>query len=177
MMLPRRYKQLTLWQPWATLVATGAKGIESRGWETDYRGPLLIHAAARWKPDQSEMLAIPAIRDALADRGDPPPDGCSFVTPDGLMPLPLGAIVAVVMLADIRPTWEAGHHGLVPARWAIRLDPAEAAMGDFSIGRYGWTLADVRPLPSPVPARGFQGLRDADPAIVARVLAQLEAAR
>ena len=33
-------KALTLTQPWATLVAIGAKRIETRSWSTRYRGPL-----------------------------------------------------------------------------------------------------------------------------------------
>ena len=37
-------KVLTLTQPWATLVAIGAKHIETRSWATSYRGPLAIHA-------------------------------------------------------------------------------------------------------------------------------------
>ena len=37
-------KALTLTQPWATLVAMGAKRIETRSWTTNYRGPLAIHA-------------------------------------------------------------------------------------------------------------------------------------
>ncbi len=40
-------KAITLWQPWASLVAIGAKTIETRSWATSYRGPLAIHAAAR----------------------------------------------------------------------------------------------------------------------------------
>lgn len=40
-------KALTLWQPWATLIAIGAKSIETRSWGTSYRGPLAIHAANR----------------------------------------------------------------------------------------------------------------------------------
>ena len=40
-------KVLTLTQPWATLVAIGAKKIETRSWSASYRGPLAIHAAAR----------------------------------------------------------------------------------------------------------------------------------
>lgn len=36
---------LTLMQPWATLVAIGAKRIETRSWATRYRGPSAIHAA------------------------------------------------------------------------------------------------------------------------------------
>lgn len=38
-------KAITLTQPWATLVAIGAKRIETRSWATRYRGPLAIHAA------------------------------------------------------------------------------------------------------------------------------------
>ena len=40
-------KAITLWQPWASLIAVGAKTIETRGWATNYRGPLAIHAAKR----------------------------------------------------------------------------------------------------------------------------------
>jgi hypothetical protein len=39
-------KGLTLTQPWATLVAIGAKRIETRSWPTRYRGLLAIHAGA-----------------------------------------------------------------------------------------------------------------------------------
>lgn len=40
-----KYKILTLSQPYASLVALGAKRIETRSWRTSYRGPLAIHAA------------------------------------------------------------------------------------------------------------------------------------
>ncbi len=40
-------KALTVMQPWATLVALGAKRIETRSWSTSYRGPLAIHASGR----------------------------------------------------------------------------------------------------------------------------------
>ncbi len=38
-------KTLTLTQPYASLIAFGAKRIETRTWATTYRGPLAIHAA------------------------------------------------------------------------------------------------------------------------------------
>jgi activating signal cointegrator 1 len=44
------FPAITLWQPWASLVACGAKTWETRGWPTKYRGPLRIHAAARRPP-------------------------------------------------------------------------------------------------------------------------------
>src|SRR5688500_9822529 len=38
-------RALTLHQPYATLVAVGAKTIETRSWSTNYRGRIAIHAA------------------------------------------------------------------------------------------------------------------------------------
>ncbi len=35
-------KAISLKQPWANLVASGQKTIETRTWSTTYRGPLLI---------------------------------------------------------------------------------------------------------------------------------------
>ena len=39
-------KAITIKQPWARLIATGLKDIENRSWKTNYRGRVLIHAAA-----------------------------------------------------------------------------------------------------------------------------------
>ena len=39
-------KAITIKQPWASLVAVGLKDIENRSWKTNYRGRVLIHAAA-----------------------------------------------------------------------------------------------------------------------------------
>src|SRR5260370_42147173 len=44
-------KALTLWQPWASLVAFEEKKVETRTWATKYRGPLAIHAAVRMPPE------------------------------------------------------------------------------------------------------------------------------
>lgn len=38
-------KALTVWQPWAQLLAKGTKNNETRSWGTKYRGRILIHAA------------------------------------------------------------------------------------------------------------------------------------
>lgn len=42
-------KAISLWQPWASLIAHGVKTIETRSWSTPYRGPLAIHAAKTTK--------------------------------------------------------------------------------------------------------------------------------
>ena len=41
-------RALSLTEPWATLVAIEAKRIETRSWQTGYRGELLIHAAKNY---------------------------------------------------------------------------------------------------------------------------------
>ena len=40
-------KALTIRQPWAELILRGRKPFELRSWRTNYRGPLVIHAAAK----------------------------------------------------------------------------------------------------------------------------------
>lgn len=38
----KRFKALSVKQPWANMIAAGEKTIETRRWATEYRGPLLI---------------------------------------------------------------------------------------------------------------------------------------
>ena len=41
-----RFQCLSIRQPWAWAVCSGAKDIENRTWATEYRGPLAIQASA-----------------------------------------------------------------------------------------------------------------------------------
>jgi hypothetical protein len=43
-------KAISLYQPWAALMVSGLKRIETRSWSTNYRGLLLIHAALKELP-------------------------------------------------------------------------------------------------------------------------------
>jgi hypothetical protein len=47
-------RALSLWQPWASLIADGRKKIETRHWAMLYRGPLAIHAAMKVDRDACE---------------------------------------------------------------------------------------------------------------------------
>lgn len=49
-------KAISLWQPWASLMAMGLKKVETRHWPTRYRGPLLIHAAKKFVPPDSGLI-------------------------------------------------------------------------------------------------------------------------
>jgi len=154
-------KALTLTQPYATLVAIGAKRIETRSWATAYRGPLAIHAGAGLGPvggwrGLAQLTMSQPFKAALED-------GAAR----GLVPaydeeLPRGAIVATCELIGIRPIGiEQNGDATILADDMISFTPIlgnERAFGDYTPGRWAWLLADVRPLATPIPARGAQGL-------------------
>ena len=157
-------KALTLTQPWATLVAIGAKQWETRSWETPYRGPLAIHAAKGWtsadrrlvREDQFFGLAL-----ALAGIIDPEQ-------------LPRGAVVAMVDLVSVRFTGQLSPGNSWPQPWIAELGDDERHVGNYSPRRYGWKLSNVRRLREPIPARGALGLWDL--ALPDNAEAQLECA-
>ena len=62
-------KAITVIQPWASLLAEGAKLYETRSWKTNYRGEILIHAGKK----------------------DPLFGMSQWVTKHGLMPVSLSA--------------------------------------------------------------------------------------
>lgn len=126
-------KAISLWQPWASLIAIGAKLYETRHWETPYRGPLVIHAAKRMTNEQREFCESPVVFNALK---------CCADT------LPLGEIVAVVNLDMILPT-----HAL-----ASKLDYIERCFGDFSHGRRAWRMSNARQVVPGITYKGRQGL-------------------
>jgi activating signal cointegrator 1 len=148
-----RVKTLTLTQPWATLCAIGAKTIETRGWNTAYRGPLAIHAAKGFgKADVALIQANDHFRRPLIAAGylGMPIDAKSSARP--MMDLPLGAIVAVCELLNVHPT------DANPILFATRERPQELLFGNFSSGRYAWLLGNIRRLPEPIPAIGALNL-------------------
>lgn len=54
---PSNLACLSMWQPWASLVIYGFKRFEGRQWDSDYRGPLWIHAGSR-QPTPEEIEAV-----------------------------------------------------------------------------------------------------------------------
>src|SRR5690348_15807140 len=59
-------KGLPLRQPWAQLMAIGAKTIETRSWATGYRGLVAIHAAQKFTAEMRERIEGEPFRSALA---------------------------------------------------------------------------------------------------------------
>lgn len=130
-------KALSLWQPWASLVALGAKKFETRSWATPYRGPLLIHAAKHWTKELVELSGDHTFFKHLCKVNN------------RVSQLPKGTYLALVDLVEIFPVEVAKSTGLISHE--------EYHFGDYSAGRFAWKLENVRKF-EPIPARGYQGL-------------------
>lgn len=167
-------KALTIWQPWASLIAIGAKPYEFRGW----RPPcaiigqrIAIHAGAR-PVRASEVRAL--IRALHGHAGFAPTclireialpllervyrslekslDNTLFGTSEAAS-LPLSHIICTAVIGEPR-----------------RGDVCAAEFGDGDgcgndsdrdgTFNWGWPMLDVRAVIPPLPARGAQGLWD-----------------
>ena len=149
-------KAISLHQPYASLVATGAKLIETRSWPTKYLGLICIHAGLR--RNTNELIGHGSCWGICAGLR------VRMGSPESQLwtALPFGAIVAVANIVDCRLTdtftnAELDTHYNDPDR-ALRYLGGwrERWFGDYSLGRYGWVLSDVVKLEYPVPVSGMQ---------------------
>lgn len=129
-------KVLSLLQPWASLVMVGAKKIETRSWQTPFRGELLIHASLGKKGDA--LCAAPPFSHYINDFDK----------------LPFGAIIGSVVLKNIVPVERLHLSSDVLAMLTLE----EKAFGDYTQGRYAWLLHTPVPFSKPIPIRGSLGL-------------------
>lgn len=146
-------KAITIYQPWASLIAILAKPYEFRGWPVPRNligQRIAVHAGAR-----------PVKRDEIADlimrlRGAEP--WTTALIPEIALPwlewahanpqlLPRSVIVATAEIGLCKPAYEIiGEFGATPGDSDRREHMNRA-----------WPLADVQALMPPIPARGAQG--------------------
>lgn len=147
---------ISLTQPWATLVAIGAKRIETRSWQTSYRGPLAIHASKGFPGWAKRIMLMEqpfprVLGEAFNYNWTPPVEaarGCIIATCE------LVGIVSTQQMTN-GGTWWDGPDG---RRYEFRLSEQERAFGDYAPRRWAWLLDDIQALPKPIPARGSLGL-------------------
>jgi hypothetical protein len=142
-------KGLSLWQPWASLWAVGAKDNETRSWATNYRGLIAIHASAKsiksvlrecfpcgdWEYHPS-FKAKERFLDAVE----------KYVDIDELH---LGAIIGYGELVDCH---------LMTPELIGKQTPQELLFGDWRPGRFAWEIKNRVLLENPIPYKGAQGL-------------------
>lgn len=160
-------KAITIWQPWASLLACGAKKFETRSWSTSYRGPIAIHAGIAFNNSFPEGFA--EVAHASLKKSMP---GFTF-----MHELPRGAIIATAELVncwyivhnpgtdiDVARHIPIGAESMTQDKhapdFADYFIPSEREMifGNWTPGRYAWEIANIKLLDTPIPAKGKQGL-------------------
>ncbi len=129
------YRVLTVKQPYAGLIVLGLKTLETRSWNTKYRGELVIHASA--KPDKVTLdkymydLTTPAL------------------VPDAI--LTNGAFIGIVNLADCFPQSE-----LLDRYGHVNLKTRIYSHWDID-NHFAWALENPR-IVNFTPAKGKLGI-------------------
>jgi hypothetical protein len=132
-------KVLSIQQPFATLILTGWKQWETRSWPTDYRGPLLIHAARGTSEFTNYVTDDAFIRKVLRMEGYPRIDH-----------LTRGAILGQVQVKDCLPVQHVD-------RFPGELD---TIAGFWHQDWYAWKLEEPKLLRVPIRLPGKPGLWD-----------------
>jgi hypothetical protein len=132
-------KAICLHQPYASAIAACIKTVETRDYRTSHRGRIAICSTRRDYPSGREKFAV---LQGIAAKYFPH-QAAMFASWDAL---PFGHVVCLATIADVRPA-----DGFTPGI-------VDAELGDFSPWRFVWILKEVRPLLSPIPVRGRQGL-------------------
>lgn len=132
-------KTITIKQPWAWLEIEGIKDIENRTWPTNYRGRVLIHAAAKSWTWNAVLKYLTAAMAKVFNEGG--------ATRTWLDSLTTGAIIGSVEIVDC-----VINH---PSIWAEKCEPIYK-FGTEKIVKatYNWVLANPIKFSEPIPAKG-----------------------
>lgn len=142
-------KALTLWQPWASLVATGHKEIETRSWSTKFRGEIAIHSAAKlppkwlgasrhYRPFRDELADALNVRRDCDDRGGMHVDSA-------VNALPFGSVLCIARLVAVEE---------ITADVRQAITDKELIFGNYEDGRYAWFFEMGEVFDEPIPAKG-----------------------
>jgi hypothetical protein len=152
-------KAISLWQPWATLVSSRQKTIETRSYPTKVRGPIAIHATAKFPKEFERIVKTEpfdiGLRCWIASQSRERQGDLFYRFNHCINPhrvLPLGVIVATCELVDCVPVESIREKLFDGYPYGY-----EYYFGDYSDGRYAWILGNIVALPEPIPAKGKQG--------------------
>lgn len=175
-------KALSLTEPWASLVVTGEKKIETRSWKTQYRGLIAIQAAKGFPAWAKEAVGV-SFFNVLEKHG--------IFSPQDFT---LGAIIGVAEIKACLSTdraylnFSAGNieieNGIVTKNdFSVvnyqKPSPGtpENMFGDYSPNRFMWFLENAKRLKTPIPCRGALSLWDVPFEIEKEILSQINSGR
>lgn len=163
---------LTVIEPWATLLISGAKKIETRSWAPPEHlcgERIAIHASAGLTGAEFALAFREPFASRLAEyRGQ----GRHGYAPTGRIKDAFkssrGHVLGHARLIDFGPICGdptvRGKRFVDGARGRYAVEGEELAFGDYSLtGRWGWIFDDQVSLDEPIPARGSLGIWVWDP--------------
>lgn len=140
---------ISLWQPYASLIAVCAKRFETRHWPAPLYTigkRIAIHAAKR-KPTRFEIDSMfDNVADALGF--------CHWPSR-----IPYGAVICTAVLGNCN---QVAHYDGNKVTFVDGRQIDDDGFGDYSKGRYCWEFYDVETF-DPVPTIGRQGFFGWDP--------------
>jgi len=139
-------KAISVWQPYATLIVSGFKAIETRGYPAP-RGVL------------GQRIAIASTKNICKLQRATIADDCfdrqyHLTGLPGLDDLPCGYLLGSVVVVSSCPIEEC---------LLSTLSDRERAFGWYGAWRHAWLLRDPLSLADPVPVKGAQGIWEWDP--------------
>lgn len=155
---------ISLWQPWASLIAEGIKVQETRSWSPPHwliGERIAIHAAKR-------QVTKALLKHLPKEIHDPMIKAYGW---DWLDSIPYGAVICtaelfgVAQIVDNESDSAMRDKGSLPA---IRVKTGEHIAivpdpyGDYSAGRYIWGLRSIIKKGEPIPMKGQKGLWKCD---------------
>ena len=120
---------IALWQPWATLMAIGAKTCETRSWHTHTRGHILIYATKKQDLNLRKIFYSEPFYSTLFKAGYRQWDE-----------LPFGALLSIHNLKRVIRTSQ-----------MKGITDLERAFGDYSPGRFAFEMELIKRFPEPIP--------------------------
>jgi hypothetical protein len=149
-------KLLTIPQPRASLLLAGRIVFDTRPEATDYRGPILIHAASALRTE----LCIAALEEPMATVLKEL--GLSLAT------LPRGAVIATAELVDVvEIVYNRDGHVLPPSIEADVLK--EAGLGQWRPGLFAYRFENVVRIEPIGSVKGSRGVAEVAPRLVDEV--------
>lgn len=131
-------KVISVIQPWATLIALNEKDIETRSWDTSYRGELYIHASKKY---DKEICRTEPFKSILKKHGYDETN------------LPVGEIIAKTNLVDCCEVVNEVDGSYAELERGHIAKDNEYSFGSYEPGRYGWILEETEKI-TPIKANG-----------------------
>ena len=152
----QKIKAITVNQPYASLLAVGVKKYETRGWYTNYRGLIAIHAGLKsYKTWAFTSKPLEPFVNALKHYVDGFNKGLTAPI------LPYGAVIAIAKLVgcwEIESVKKYEYAAMLKGNIIEHIKDDELLFGNWSPNRYAWEMANVNMLSEPIPIKGKQGL-------------------